>query len=176
MFVYDVNGDGLNDVISSLNGHGWGLSWFEQLESATKEVDFREHVIMSKEEENTDNPYGVQFSQLHALVVIDVDNDGLKDILTGKTYRAHEFRDPGSRQPAVIYWFRLTRVEDRVEYVPHLIDDHSGIGRQLVTADMNSDGLLDFVVGNKYGAFVFLQQTRLVDVEEWHRAQPVRLW
>ena len=176
MFAYDVNGDGLNDVISSLNGHGWGLSWFEQLRSEEGRSDFREHVLLSKEEENTDNPYGVQFSQLHALAVVDVDNDGLKDILTGKTYRAHEFRDPGSRQPAVIYWFKLTREQGRVEYVPRLIDDHSGVGRQLVTADLNSDGLLDFVVGNKNGAFVFLQQTRLVDDEVWHRAQPVRVW
>ncbi|MCH7988375.1 MAG: VCBS repeat-containing protein, partial [Planctomycetes bacterium] len=29
MFAYDVDGDGDNDVISSLQAHGWGLSWFE---------------------------------------------------------------------------------------------------------------------------------------------------
>ena len=31
MAVYDVNGDGLNDVVTSLQAHGLGLSWFEQL-------------------------------------------------------------------------------------------------------------------------------------------------
>ena len=34
MAVYDVNGDGLNDVVTSLQAHGWGLSWFEQKKAA----------------------------------------------------------------------------------------------------------------------------------------------
>ena len=175
MFAYDVNADGLNDVISSLNGHGWGLSWFEQSRSGDDQIGFTEHVLLSKEAENTDNPYGVQFSQLHALAVVDVDNDGLKDILTGKTYRAHDFLDSGSREPAVIYWFKLTRHNGKVEYVPHRIDDNSGIGRQLVTGDLNKDGLLDFVIGNKNGAFVFLQESRSVTEQEWNAAQPRKI-
>jgi hypothetical protein len=28
--AYDVNGDGLNDVVTSMQAHGWGLAWFEQ--------------------------------------------------------------------------------------------------------------------------------------------------
>ena len=28
--VYDVNGDGLNDVVTPLEGHGFGLAWYEQ--------------------------------------------------------------------------------------------------------------------------------------------------
>ena len=176
MFAYDVNGDGLNDIVSSLNGHGWGLSWFEQSRGEDGQIGFAEHVLMSRAAENTDNPYGVQFSQLHALAVVDVDNDGLKDILTGKTYRAHDFHDPGSREPAVIYWFKLTRHNGRVEYVPHRIDDNSGVGRQLVTGDLNKDGLLDFVIGNKNGAFVFLQQSRSVSQAEWNSAQPRKTW
>ncbi len=175
MYVYDVNGDGLNDVITSLDAHGWGLSWFEQIRNGD-EITFQEHVILSKQEENTDNPYGVQFSQLHAVELVDIDGDGLKDILTGKTYRAHDFNDAGSRQDPVIYYFRLTRQEDgQVEYIPHLIDDEAGIGRQLVSGDINGDGLVDFVVGNKKGAFLFTQKVRNVDQEEWEKAQPVRI-
>ena len=34
--VYDVNGDGLNDVVTSLQAHGWGLSWFEQKKAARR--------------------------------------------------------------------------------------------------------------------------------------------
>ena len=30
MCVYDVNGDGLNDVVTALDAHSWGLAWFEQ--------------------------------------------------------------------------------------------------------------------------------------------------
>jgi hypothetical protein len=178
MYAYDVNGDGLNDVITSLDAHGWGLSWFEQVRQfgdSGEKITFKEHIIMSKQEENTDNPYGVQFSQLHAVELVDIDGDGLKDILTGKTYRAHDFGDEGSRQDPVIYYFRLTRQDDgQVEFVPHLIDDQAGIGRQLVSGDLNGDGLPDFVVGNKNGAYAFTQKVRKVDQDEWEKAQPVR--
>ena len=30
MYAYDVNGDGLNDMITSLAAHGFGLAWYEQ--------------------------------------------------------------------------------------------------------------------------------------------------
>ena len=173
MFAYDVNGDGLNDVVTSLDSHGWGLSWFEQVRTGDR-ITFQEHAIMSKQEKNTDNPYGVQFSQLHALELADMDGDGLKDIVTGKTYRAHDFVDPGARQDPVVYYFRLTRQDGQVEFIPHQIDDQTGIGRQLVSGDLNGDGLLDLVVGNKNGAFVFIQKVRNVDREEWEKAQPVR--
>ena len=175
MYAYDVNGDGLNDVITSVNAHGWGLSWFEQIRNGD-EITFREHLIMSKEAENTDNPYGVQFSQLHALELADIDGDGLKDIVTGKTYRAHDFADPGAREDPVVYWFQLTRTDDgQVEYIPHQIDDDSGIGRQLVSGDLNGDGLPDVVASNKNGTFVFIQTVREASQEEWEKAQPVRI-
>lgn len=174
MFAYDVNGDGLNDVVTSLDAHGWGLAWFEQRRSGGK-ISFKEHLIMSKEAPNTDNPYGVQFSQLHAVELVDIDGDGLKDIVTGKTYRAHDFHDPGSRQAPVIYYFRLTRQDGEVEYIPHQIDDEAGIGRRLVSGDINGDGLVDLVVGNKKGTFVFTQKRRSVDQQEWDAAQPVRI-
>ena len=173
MYAYDVNGDGLNDVITSLDAHGWGLSWYEQSRTG-EQITFQEHVLLSKEETNTDNPYGVQFSQLHAVELADIDGDGLKDIVTGKTYRAHDFGDPGARQAPVIYYFRLTRQDGQAEFVPHLIDDQAGIGRRLVSGDLNGDGLLDLVVGNKFGTFVFTQTVRNVDREEWEKAQPVR--
>ena len=71
--------------------------------------------------------------------------------MTGKTYRAHDFGDEGARQ-GPIYYFRLTRLPDgRVEYVPYQIDDEAGIGRQLVSGDLNGDAHVDFVVGNKKG-------------------------
>jgi hypothetical protein len=175
MYAYDVNGDGLNDVITSKDAHGWGLSWFEQIRNGD-EITFKEHAIMSVQEENTDNPYGVQFSQLHAVELVDIDGDGLKDILTGKTYRAHDFGDEGARQDPVIYYFRLTRLPDgEVEYVPYQIDDKAGIGRQLVSGDLNGDEHVDFVVGNKNGAFAFTQRVRKVGEDEWKQAQPIRI-
>ena len=158
MYAYDVNGDGLNDIITALNAHGWGLSWFEQVRDSQGAIDFKEHVIMAKEEHGTGNRFNVQFSQLHALDLVDVDGDGLRDLVTGKTWLAHDYGDEGLDQPAVLYWFKLVRKQGQAEFEPHLIDNDSGIGRRIITTDMNKDRLPDIVIGSKKGLFVFTRQ------------------
>jgi hypothetical protein len=157
MYAYDFNGDGLNDIITSLHAHAWGLSWFEQTRDSQGKITFKEHAILAKEEKGAGNRFGVQFSQLHALALVDVDADGLLDLVTGKTWLAHDYGDPGLDQPAVLYWFKLTRNGGKAEFVPHLIDSDSGIGRRIITMDLNKDGRIDIVVGNKKGLFVFTQ-------------------
>ena len=85
--VYDVNGDGLNDVVSSLEAHGWGLAWFEQKRERSGGIYFERHMIMDNF--STKNAGGVTFSELHAMTVADVDGDGIPDIITGKRYWSH---------------------------------------------------------------------------------------
>ena len=156
MLVYDVNGDGLNDVISSLAAHGFGLAWFEQVRNADG-LTFKEHTFMNKEPQ--ENRYGVKFSQLHALDLVDMDGDGLKDIVTGKRFWAHGPKgDAEPTAPAVLYWFELKRAGGKASYTAHLIDDASGIGTQVMAGDVNGDGKPDVIVGNKRGAFVFLRK------------------
>lgn len=171
MFAYDVNGDGLNDVITSLVAHGYGIAWFEQLRENGK-ITFREHIIVNKE--STENPYGVKFSQPHALDLIDVDGDGLKDIITGKRFWAHgSTGDIEPNAPAVLYWFKLVRNKDKAaEFIPYLIDNDSGVGTQVIAGDINGDKMPDIIVGNKKGAFVFLHETKKVSKAEWEKAQP----
>ena len=83
----------------------------------------------------------------------------------------------GTSAPAVLYWFKLVRNADHsVDFVPHLIDDQSGVGTQVVATDINGDGLPDIIVGNKRGTFVHLQQKTPVTREEWQAAQPARLF
>lgn len=157
MYAYDVDGDGDMDVVTSMNAHGYGFSWHEQLVTAEGGISFKEHPIMT--DSPADNPYGVAFSQLHALALADVDKDGIPDIVTGKCYYAHSGHDPGAEDPAVLYWFKTTRHPDGgVDFVPHLIDDNSGVGRQLSTGDLNDDGKIDIAVGNKKGVFIFIQK------------------
>ena len=174
MFAYDVNGDGLNDVITSLNAHGYGLAWYEQLREKNEkgETQFKQHLILNPTP--APNQYGISFSQLHAVDLVDMDGDGLKDIVTGKRFWAHGAHgDPEPNAPAVLYWFKLVRNKDRsVDFVPHLIDDDSGVGTQVVAGDINRDKLPDIVVGNKKGTFVFIHEKKKVSRAEWDKARP----
>jgi hypothetical protein len=157
MLVYDVNGDGLNDVITCLNPHGYGLVWYEQLRE-NGNISFRQHVILNKDA--TPNKDGVAFSQPHSQALFDIDGDGLKDIVTGKRFWAHGKNgpDPDSNCKAVLYWFQLVRgANGQVDYVPHLVDDDSGVGTQVTVGYVSNKKYPDIVVGNKKGVFVFEQ-------------------
>jgi hypothetical protein len=158
MLVYDVNGDGLNDVITCLNPHGYGLVWWEQVKE-NGEITFRQHTILNKDA--TPNKDGVAFSQPHSIALADMDGDGLMDIVTGKRFWAHGKNgpDPDSNGPAVLYWFKLVRsAGGAVDFVPHLIDNDSGVGTQVTVGLVSNSKYPDVIVGNKKGVFVFENQ------------------
>lgn len=154
MYVYDVNGDGFNDIITTLVAHEFGMAWFEQVRQGDA-ISFKEHLILNKD--GTPNSDGVKFSQAHAIDLIDMNKDGLKDIVTGKRFWAHgPAMDPEPNAPAVLYWFELSRpAKGQAKYVPHLIDDNSGVGTQVTAGYVTNPDLPDIVVGNKKGVFLF---------------------
>ena len=42
----------------------------------------------------------------------------------------------------MLYWFKLARDgKGGVDFIPHRIDDDSGVGTQVVATDVNGDGL-----------------------------------
>lgn len=154
MYAYDVNGDGRNDVITSLAAHGYGLAWFEQ----NADGSFTKHLITGARE--ADTPHALRFSQIHAVDLVDINGDGLKDIVTGKRFFAHHSHgDVDPLAPAVLYWFELKRDgKGGADFIPHEIDNNSGIGTEVIARDINGDKHPAIVVGNKKGTFVFLQQ------------------
>lgn len=167
MFAYDVDADGKNDVVTSLAAHDSGLGWYKQIDPDTFELK----LIMGEEPE--ENRYGLNFTELHALGLVDMDGDGLKDIVTGKTYWSHHRQNKQWNAGAVVYWFKLVRGKDgSIDWVPYLADGDAGIGRQITIADVNQDGLPDIVVGGMKGGSVLVHKTKDVDAATWEAAQP----
>ncbi|MEZ6102426.1 MAG: c-type cytochrome [Pirellulaceae bacterium] len=169
MFAYDVDGDGDNDVITSLAAHAYGLAWYEQFRDGER-IEFRQHLIMG--DSPNDNEYGVVFTELHSVALHDMDGDGLKDIVTGKTYWSHHTQAPMWDAGAVVYWFRLTRTDSGVHWLPQQLDAKAGIGRQVSIGDGNGDGLPDIVLGGMVGSHVLIHRAKDVDERQWNEAQP----
>lgn len=143
MYAYDVNGDGLNDVISA-SAHKYGIWWHEQVKDTQGNVSWVLHEINKG------------FSQTHGVALTDMNGDGHPDIITGKRYFAHNDTDTdlGAHEPAVIYWFEFKPGKQPV-WIAHEIDNDSGVGLHVVVQDMNKDKKKDIVISNKKGVFYF---------------------
>jgi hypothetical protein len=151
----DVDGDGDLDVIATLAAHGYGLAFYAQRDGGDA-GKFDEHVVVPNAVP-TDGA-DVILHEPHALALADVDGDGLSDVITGERFWGHVPEGmPDFEAPARLYWFGLERSGGAARFVPHLIDDDSGIGTQITTADLDGDARIDIAIANKKGAFIFLQ-------------------
>lgn len=175
IFAYDFDGDGRNDIATALSAHRYGVSVFLNRAGDDGAQWNRRNLVT---EQPFDNDYGIVFSQPHAMYLADMDGDGVKDIVTGKRYWAHNGHgDPDEHGPRVVYWFQAKRDgKGGVEFIPHLVDAESGVGVDVQVADVNGDQFPDILVGNKSGVYVLLQQRQEVTAEVAEQSRPKKMY
>jgi hypothetical protein len=165
MGVYDVNGDGLADVVTALNAHGWGLAWFEQKRDGQGGISFVQHMITDDLNTQSANAGGIAFSEPHAAGFADVNGDKIPDFIVGKRYLSHvnTFLDPDPFGQAVLYVYKVVRdgkAPGGARFVPELIHNGSGVGSQVLAMDLNHDGAIDIVSPGRFGTVLFWGKTR----------------
>ncbi|MEM8969667.1 MAG: VCBS repeat-containing protein [Bacteroidota bacterium] len=146
ILVVDVNDDGKNDLIVG-QGHGYGLVWYEQSSDESGQRSWIAHPI---------DPYNAQF---HTMAWEDVTGDGQPELITGKRFRAHNGRDPGSSDPLGLYYFQW----NGESFTKHTISYGSlgvgkGAGLFMTVTDLNGDGRNDIAVAGKDGLSVFYNE------------------
>ena len=154
--VYDVNEDGLNDVILG-SAHAYGLAWFEQHLDADGTRTFEQHWI------ETDH------SVFHSLALGDLNGDGKDDLIAGKRLFAHYGGDVGVGDPSFVFWYDIKGGEFErhilsYNHVPYYPDEGGvspppnnvvGVGMKINVKDMDKDGRMDVVLAGKTGLYVF---------------------
>jgi FG-GAP-like repeat len=158
MFATDIDGDGDMDIVAADWAHGWGLAWYEQ----NPALVFTRHQFMGSNSAADLAKFGaVIFSEPHAMQVVDMDGDGVADIVTGKMRFAHPvaYGDPDPMGTPFLYVFKTVRnkpsVAGSVTFEPHMVDMAVGVGRQLSVGHTNTDGIMDICIASKLGLFVF---------------------
>lgn len=145
IIVTDVDQDGLTDLIVG-QAHSYGLAWYEQNRTGS-EINFIKHPI---------DPFQ---SQYHTMAWVDIDNDGQKELITGKRYRGHNGTDPGASDPLGLYYFKWNGesfTKNVIDYGP--FGEGKGIGVFFSITDLRNSGRKDIIVAGKDGLYVFFNE------------------
>jgi hypothetical protein len=145
IIVADVNQDGLNDLIVG-HGHSYGLDWYEQKKEGGN-IKFIKHPI---------DPF---HSQYHTMEWADIDNDGKMELITGKRYRAHNDKDPGTNDPMELCYFKWNGesfTKNIISYGP--FGKGKGTGIFFSLTDLQNTGRKDIIVAGKDGLFIFFNE------------------
>jgi hypothetical protein len=209
MFAYDVDGDGDIDIVTTDWALGLGLSWYEQTQpvrncigypstiagagangwpaGGTVKNCFTQHVILPDTQTTTMYSAGVFTSEMASVQVMDMDGDGLPDLITGKDWLERPF-DQGDPDPHDVPWLMVWKLvrdanppqSGAAHFEAHQVDPTcnatcwglgtgpggttsatpccTGVGRQITVGHVNTDGIPDICASTKLGLYVFLGQ------------------
>jgi len=146
ILVYDVNTDGLPDIVTS-SAHRHGIFWYQQRREGGT-IGWTQHLIDKS------------WTQAHALTLADLDADGDLDLVTGKRFMAHNGHDPEGTRPPGLYWYELAR-GPKPTWTRHVVsfDQGIGAGMNIPVVDLDGDGDLDIVVTGKWGGPAWFENT-----------------
>lgn len=158
----DVDADGDTDIVWGM-GHAFGLHWLQQSKSADGDRVW------------TRGDVDTTFSQVHTLLLADIDGDSNPEIVTGKRVYAHEV-EPGATDASTIYSFKFDPQSSAwsrqqiykgqpAENAPAAAADRwalkdfergtAGTGLMMDARDMDKDGDIDLICPGKSGLYWF---------------------
>ena len=140
MHVIDVNGDGRNDIVTTM-AHSYGVLWFEQRPEGAW----------------IPRPIDTTWANAHSTAMADLNGDGQLDLIAAKRYWGRNGTEPAEREPMGIYWYEFRPgLKDTVEWIRHIVDygGRAGGGLQMVVVDIDGDNDRDIITPGKTGLFL----------------------
>jgi dienelactone hydrolase len=144
ILVVDVDEDGDNDLVWG-RGHDAGVYWMEQGTSAGGDS--------SRSRSWTMHAIDTSWSQTHAPLWGDLDNDGRPELIAGKRYMGHDGRDPGEYDPLMVCAYRFDAATKTWRRQVLCESWRIGFGLDPKLVDLDSDGDLDIVCPGRSGLY-----------------------
>lgn len=140
ILVVDVDGDGLNDIVWA-RGHDYGMYWLQQSRPRPGEIKWTRHTIDSS------------IPGCHSPLWEDLDGDGIKELVVGRRYLAHEGKDPGEYDPQSGYRFQYDKKTRTWQQYLITWNDDICFGLDPKAVDVTGSGRLDLVCGGRHGLY-----------------------
>ena len=140
ILVVDVDGDGLNDIVWT-HAHDFGIYWLQQTRTPDGRIHWTKHTIDSS------------LPGAHAPLWEDLDGDGVKELIVGRRYLAHEGRDPAEYDPLAAYRYQFDRVTRTWKRWLISYDDGICFGLDPKAVDLTGSGRKDLVLAGRHGLY-----------------------